>query len=57
MIELRRVPDLWRRCDVTVRDLPFALLMVAVSFVPALYGKGTQVGDLPIRPSTRSPSW
>ncbi|MDP4511496.1 sensor histidine kinase [Nonomuraea turcica] len=50
MIELRRVPDLWRRCDVTVRDLPFALLMVAVSFVPALHGKGTQVGDLPIRP-------
>ncbi|MGI5290473.1 sensor histidine kinase [Nonomuraea polychroma] len=50
MIGLRRVPDLWRRCDVTVRDLPFALLMVAVSFVPALHGKGTQVGDLPVRP-------
>jgi signal transduction histidine kinase len=33
-----------------VRDLPFALLMVAVSFVPALHGKGTQVGDLPVRP-------
>jgi signal transduction histidine kinase len=50
VIELRRVPDLWRRCDVTVRDLPFALLLVAVSFVPALHGKGTQVGDLPVRP-------
>lgn len=50
MIDLRRVLDRWRRCDVTVRDLPFALLLAAVSLLPALHGKGTQVGDLPVRP-------
>ncbi|MEW9549780.1 sensor histidine kinase [Nonomuraea sp. NPDC050783] len=54
MIDLRRVPALWRQCDVTVRDLPFALLMAVASFVPALYGKGTQVGDLPARPYDES---
>ncbi|GGO29050.1 two-component sensor histidine kinase [Microbispora rosea subsp. aerata] len=50
MIDLRRVSDLWRRCDVVVRDLPFGLLLAVVSFLPALHGKGTQVGDLPTRP-------
>ncbi|MEQ4717654.1 histidine kinase [Nonomuraea sp. B19D2] len=50
MIERRRVTDLWRRSDVTGRDLPFGLLMAAVSLLPALHGKGTQVGDLPARP-------
>jgi len=47
---LRRVPELWRRCDVTVRDLPLALLLAALSFVPAFEGSGTQVGNLPARP-------
>ncbi|WP_169953019.1 histidine kinase [Microbispora sp. H11081] len=50
MIDLRRVSDLWRRCDVVVRDAPLGLLMAVVSLLPALHGKGTQVGDLPIRP-------
>ncbi|WP_433380478.1 sensor histidine kinase [Streptosporangium sp. CA-115845] len=50
MIDLRRVTDLWRRCDVVVRDLPFGLLLAVVSFLSALHGKGTQVGDLPARP-------
>ncbi|WP_169987462.1 histidine kinase [Microbispora sp. H10836] len=50
MIDLRRVTDLWRRCDVVVRDAPFGLLLAVVSLIPALYGKGTQVGDLPVRP-------
>lgn len=50
MIDLRRVTDLWRRCDVVVRDLPFGLLLAVVSLLPALHGKGTQVGDLPTRP-------
>ncbi|MEV0146472.1 MULTISPECIES: sensor histidine kinase [unclassified Nonomuraea] len=50
MIDLRRVTDLWRRSDVVVRDLPFGLVLAAVSFLPALHGKGTQVGDLPVRP-------
>lgn len=50
MIDFRRVPDLWRRFDVTVRDLPLGLLMLAGSFVPSLENYGTVVGDLPNRP-------
>ncbi|WP_410666489.1 sensor histidine kinase [Amycolatopsis sp. cmx-4-68] len=50
MIDLRRVPDLWRRFDVTVRDLAFALLLAGLSLLPAVRGHGTQVGDLPTRP-------
>jgi signal transduction histidine kinase len=50
VIDLRRVRDLWRRLDVTVRDLPLALLLVVASFLPVFYGHETQVGDLPARP-------
>ncbi|WP_055480857.1 histidine kinase [Sphaerimonospora mesophila] len=50
MIDLRWVPDRWRRCDVVVRDFPFALLLAVASFLPALRGYGTQLGDLPTRP-------
>ncbi|MEU7482257.1 histidine kinase [Lentzea sp. NPDC042327] len=50
MISLRRVPDLWRRWDVTVRDAPLALALVLASFVPALHNRGTHLGDLPTRP-------
>ncbi len=50
MIDLRRIPDSWRRWDVTVRDLPFALLLILASAVPALHNRGTQLGDLPGRP-------
>ncbi|WP_432929426.1 sensor histidine kinase [Microbispora sp. CA-135349] len=50
MIDFRRATDLWQRCDVVVRDAPFGLLLAAVSLMPALYGKGTQVGDMPTRP-------
>ncbi|WP_205826357.1 sensor histidine kinase [Microbispora catharanthi] len=50
MIDLRRVPDLWRRSDVTVRDLPLALLLAVSSFLPAMHNHGTQLGDLPTRP-------
>jgi signal transduction histidine kinase len=49
-MDLRRLRDLWRRCDVTVRDLPLAVLLVVASFLPALQGHETQVGDLPARP-------
>lgn len=41
---------MWRRCDVVVRDLPFALLLIVLSFLPVLDGQETQVGDLPARP-------
>ncbi|WP_406077484.1 sensor histidine kinase [Micromonospora sp. NBC_00858] len=50
MVGLRMVPDSWRRWDVTVRDLPLALLLALASVVPALHNHGTQLGDLPGRP-------
>ncbi|MEV4150156.1 histidine kinase [Amycolatopsis sp. NPDC049691] len=42
--------DLWRRLDVTVRDLAFGLLLAGLALIPALGGYGTQVGNLPTRP-------
>ncbi|MEU8326283.1 histidine kinase [Nonomuraea sp. NPDC048881] len=50
MIDLRRATEVWRRCDVVVRDLPFGLLVAVASLLPGLHDKGTQVGDLPARP-------
>jgi signal transduction histidine kinase len=50
MINLRRIPEQWQRCDVTVRDLPLALLLALGSAVPALHNRGTQLGELPARP-------
>jgi signal transduction histidine kinase len=50
MTELRRFPDRWRRYDVVVRDLPLAVVLMVGSFVPALQGLGTRVGDVPDRP-------
>ncbi|QFY13440.1 two-component sensor histidine kinase [Nonomuraea phyllanthi] len=50
MIDLRRVPDLWQRFDVTLRDFPLALLLGIASFVPAFEGSGTEIGNLPTRP-------
>lgn len=51
MTDLRRIPDLWRRLPVTVRDLPLALLLAVASLLPALHGSGTELGGLPARPS------
>ncbi|MDT0609087.1 sensor histidine kinase [Streptomyces lancefieldiae] len=42
--------QLWRRLDVTVRDLPLGILFLVASFLPGLRGQGTVVGDLPTRP-------
>ncbi|GLX11531.1 histidine kinase [Microbispora sp. NBRC 16548] len=50
MIDFRRAPDLWRRSDVLVRDLPLALLLAVSSLLPAMHNHGTQLGDLPTRP-------
>ncbi|MFE9702110.1 sensor histidine kinase [Streptomyces sp. NPDC005930] len=50
MIDRRRVAELWRRLDVTVRDLPLGVLLLAASLLPALRGHGTEVGGLPTRP-------
>lgn len=41
---------MWRRLDVTVRDLPLGILFLVASFLPGLRGHGTEVGDLPTRP-------
>ncbi|GAA0359883.1 histidine kinase [Actinoallomurus spadix] len=51
MIDFRRVPDLWRRFDVTIRDLPFALLLIIVALTPAFRDQRTEIGGLPTRPS------
>jgi len=50
VIDVRRAADLWRRWDVTVRDLPLALLLAVASLVPELNSNGTQLGELPTRP-------
>ncbi|MFG3246506.1 sensor histidine kinase [Streptomyces sp. NPDC048187] len=50
MIDRRRAPELWRRLDVTVRDLPLGALLFVASLLPALRGHGTEVGGLPTRP-------
>jgi len=50
VIDLRRVPDLWQRCDVTVRDSPLALLLAAASLLPSSQGSGTEIGGLPTHP-------
>ncbi|OLT27336.1 two-component sensor histidine kinase [Actinomadura sp. CNU-125] len=50
MIKLRRVVDLWRRCDVTVRDLPFPLLLIALSLLPGFRGSGTRFDGVPTVP-------
>ncbi|MEV8443503.1 histidine kinase [Actinosynnema sp. NPDC051121] len=50
MIDVRTVQDRWRRCDVTVRDLPLALLVAATALLPGLNNYGTQLGALPHRP-------
>src|SRR5690606_35585184 len=48
--DLRRVSDVWRRMPVMARDLPFPLVLFALSLLPAFRGNGTQLGDLPARP-------
>ncbi|MEH0929832.1 sensor histidine kinase [Micromonospora sp. CPCC 205558] len=50
MTDLRRVLDRWRQLDVTVRDLPLALVLAIASFVPAFHGLGTEIGALPTHP-------
>lgn len=50
MINLRTLGEQWRRWDVTIRDLPLALLLAGVSLVPAFGSLGTSIGDLPHRP-------
>jgi signal transduction histidine kinase len=50
VIDLRRVPDAWRRLPITVRDAPLAVVLALLPLVPAFDDQGTQLGDLPRRP-------
>ena len=50
MSDIRWVPDRWRRLDVTVRDLPLALLVAVISFVPGFQGNGTKIVHVATRP-------
>ncbi|RKS09329.1 signal transduction histidine kinase [Nocardiopsis sp. Huas11] len=50
MTWLRRFPPLWRRLDVTVRDLPLALVLMGASLVPSQHGYGTEFGGVADRP-------
>ncbi|MYY04004.1 two-component sensor histidine kinase [Streptomyces sp. SID4913] len=45
-----RRPAWWQRLDVTVRDLPFGLLLFAMSLIPAFHQHGTQLGGVAERP-------
>ncbi|MEU2025922.1 histidine kinase [Streptomyces sp. NPDC016469] len=45
-----RRPARWQRLDSTVRDLPFGLLLLALSLIPAFHRHGTQLGAVPERP-------
>jgi signal transduction histidine kinase len=45
-----RVPAAWHRLDVTVRDLPIGLALLAASLLPGFASQGTQLGGLPARP-------
>ncbi|MGW5233452.1 sensor histidine kinase [Streptomyces nodosus] len=49
MMNARQLPELWRRLDATVRDLPLGLLLFAASLLPASHNHGTQLGGLPNR--------
>ncbi|MFE2185560.1 sensor histidine kinase [Streptomyces sp. NPDC059455] len=50
MISVRRIPEIWHRFDVTVRDLPLGLLIFAGALIPSFQNHGTQLGGLPARP-------
>jgi signal transduction histidine kinase len=51
VINARRLRERWAGLDVTVRDLPLALLLAVASLVPSLHQYGTRLAeDLPSRP-------
>ncbi|MES0836826.1 sensor histidine kinase [Nocardiopsis tropica] len=50
MTSLQRLSHLWRRLDVTLQDLPLALLILSVSLVPSTHGYGTDFGGVADRP-------
>ncbi|MBK3640540.1 two-component sensor histidine kinase [Streptomyces sp. MBT33] len=51
MMTPQQAGQVWRRLDVTVRDLPLGLLFLIGSFLPALHSNGTVLGGVPTRPT------
>ncbi|MFB8084132.1 sensor histidine kinase [Streptomyces sp. NPDC055992] len=45
-----RTPVRWQRLDPVVRDLPFGLLLLVLSLIPAFHRHGTQLGAVAERP-------
>ncbi|WP_417841931.1 sensor histidine kinase [Streptomyces thermocoprophilus] len=50
MTRLRGPREVWNRLPVMVRDVPFAVLLCAVAFVPDFHGSGTEIGAIADRP-------
>ncbi|MEU8659213.1 DUF7134 domain-containing protein, partial [Actinoplanes philippinensis] len=51
MIDFAGLRDRWRRYDVAVQDLPFALLLTALALVPDWHRHGTRLAEaVPSRP-------
>ncbi|GIE76441.1 two-component sensor histidine kinase [Actinoplanes philippinensis] len=51
MIDFAGLRDRWRRYDVAVQDLPFALLLTALALVPDWHRHGTRLAEaVPARP-------
>ncbi|MEU5460004.1 sensor histidine kinase [Streptomyces althioticus] len=50
MTRLHGLRQVWGRLHVTARDLPFAVLLFSLAFVPGLRGSGTDIGAVAERP-------
>ncbi|MFF7116031.1 sensor histidine kinase [Streptomyces albogriseolus] len=50
MIRPRGLRQVWGRLHVTARDLPFAVLLCVLAFVPSMRGSGTDIGAVAERP-------
>ncbi|CAL9439347.1 sensor histidine kinase [Streptomyces sp. enrichment culture] len=50
MNRLHGLRQVWGRLHVTARDLPFAVLLCCLAFVPSLRGSGTDLGAMAERP-------
>ncbi|MEV5520416.1 histidine kinase [Streptomyces pseudogriseolus] len=50
MIRPHGLRQVWGRLHVTARDLPLAVLLCALAFVPSMRGSGTDIGGVAERP-------
>ncbi|NEC52556.1 two-component sensor histidine kinase [Actinospica acidiphila] len=50
MNRLHGLRQVWGRLHITARDLPFAVLLCFLAFVPSLRGSGTDIGAVAERP-------